>query len=278
MRVLFFRYALAVCLVVLLIMPLATWAPAQQAQHAAPAEVAASDCDVVLDISGSVLRLRESWEHIREQLPLIVEVYRCGLVVVSVFDTDGWTPRVHSRLVMPGARPGSTADASKCDFCMFENIGRMVLEDQKRSRTGTDQKYRLDIQQALSPLATLRVLPTREASRSDVVGLLRRYSQMRTKRPRLVLVVTDVADTQHRSLPAVPAPSGDIRMVILLSPAAPKDALQVWGKVLSASDQYDLQQRELQRAASWLIAVPFDTRDLADYFPSKPGVALTSAQ
>jgi hypothetical protein len=91
---------------------------------------------------------------------------------------------------------------------------------------------------------------------------LARLGQIRDRRPHLVLVVTDLSDSRYRQLPAIPAPAGQVRVLVLLAPANPAEIRRTVGKRLSAAEQYALRSRELGRAAPWVTAVPFFTEDL----------------
>jgi len=122
--------------------------------------------------------------------------------------------------------------------------------------------------EALKPLESASVLPEPgyESAQTDVVGLLRRISQTRESRPQFVIVLTDLADTRHKTLPQIPAPEAEVHVLVLLVPAQPKDALLTIGKPLSGPEQFELRRRQLQQSTPWATAVPYFARNLAGLF------------
>jgi hypothetical protein len=102
-----------------------------------------------------------------------------------------------------------------------------------------------------------------ETARTDVVGLLWRIAQAREREPQYVVIISDLADTQHRTLPSIPAPEGEIHGLVLLVPAQPKDALLTIGRALPAAEQFELRRKQLAEKAPWVAVAAHFARNLA---------------
>jgi len=211
-------------------------------------------CEVVLDLSGSVVGLDRAWVHLRSELPAVIAAARCRELTVSGFDTDGWMPRSLVRtLVLPTPAGPTTAG----ELGVFQNI-------REAETAAGAARYAAALRDKLAALDSTR-LPAAgtEATGSDVVGVLRRYAELRDPRPRLVLLLTDLADSRSRHLPELPRPQGRLTLVVLLAPARAEDARRTMGKALSGADQYQNRSAQLRRAAPWVRVLPYFTSDLA---------------
>jgi len=261
----------AVILLSALTLSMAAIPLATQATETSEKPLAAANCDVLLDISGSVLGLRDIWEHVREELPSIVETYHCERLMVYSFDVEGWAPKRLKGIELPLWRPLKRA---KCptEICVFKNMQQRFNEEDRLEEEQARQRHQEDVLNALKALDEVtRVIPapSHDSKGSDIVGLFAKYAEIRDPRGRIALVVSDLADTNYKqkTLPVIPWPSGNVRVLVLLAPATQKDAKLVWGKELRAWKQYQLQRRALERLAPWAIGVPFDTKGLAERFP-----------
>lgn len=147
---------------------------------------------------------------------------------MSGFDTGRWTPRplVRTRQ-FPASLAPSMRGSSACS-------GISRRPSQWRAPDSTQGPCR-----GLWPLDSVRLPDSGvTATGSDVVGVLWRYAELLDLRPRLVLLLTDLADSRYRELPPIAKPAGAVRLVVLLAPATSNDAKLTMGKALSASDQY----------------------------------------
>ena len=72
--------------------------------------------------------------------------------------------------------------------------------------------------------------------------------------PRLVLLVTDLADSRYRKFPEIPKPTGAVRLIVLHVPATRTDAKRTMGKALLGADQYRNRSAQLRRAAPGLLS------------------------
>jgi hypothetical protein len=134
----------------------------------------------------------------------------------------------------------------------------------RRQAVEAQQHYRESISSALRALDKETVLPDakHETPRSDIVGLLRRVSQASERSTQYVLILTDLADTQHRSFPKLPPSEGKVKVLVLLAPALPKDAALTLGKALAGPEQFDIRERQLREAAPWIKVAPYFAHNL----------------
>jgi hypothetical protein len=200
---------------------------------------------------------------VRAELPAIVSSARCGELTVSGFDVDGWALRPLTRtLRLPGQ--GTSSDARLGEWGAFSNVREAAQAEERR-------QFMTALADSLHALDSI-VVPESiaEAKSTDVVGVLRRFAALQEREPRLVLLVTDLADSRYRTLPPIPAPACPMRLVVLLAPATPKDAKLTMGKALSGADQYRNRSEQLRRAAPWVTVVPYFTEGLAGAIAAVP--------
>jgi hypothetical protein len=128
--------------------------------------------------------------------------------------------------------------------------------------------YHRALGEAFKSLESVSALPAPnyEAKQSDIVGLLKRISQTREPRPQFVIVMTDLADTQHKEMPRLPVPDGEVHVLLLLLPAQPKDALITIGKPLSGPEQFELRSRQVQQGVPWAVPAPYFAKNLSGLF------------
>jgi hypothetical protein len=225
-------------------------------------------CDVVLDLSGSVVGLDRAWTHVRAELPAIISAAHCGELTVSGFDVDGWALRPLTRTLWLPV-PGTAQGARLGEWGAFSNVREAAQAEGRR-------KFVTALADSLRALDSIAVPESiAEAKGSDVVGVLQRFAALRDREPRLVLLVTDLADSRYRTFPPIPAPAGPVRLVVLLAPATPKDAKLTMGRELSGAEQYVNRTEQLRRVAPWITVVPYFTEGLAEIvaFPSQAIVA-----
>ena len=105
-----------------------------------------------------------------------------------------------------------------------------------------------------------------ETRQSDPVGLLKRIAETREAHPEFAIVLTDMADTRQKTMPKIPAPQSDIRVLVIIAPAKPKDAILTIGEALASPEQFTLRSRQLHDAASWIAVAPHFSHNLGWYF------------
>jgi len=240
------------------------------APHEAIVEVPTASLHVMIDTSGSCVRsaLNESWETIKAELPQIIETQHANALTLWSFDEDGWCPKRVKDVALPTRRVAVRSPRAANEWEDFANIREAVreVEGQKwaNEQKAEEDNYFRKIGEALAPLDTMPFLPepSHESRESDPVGLLKRISQTREKHPQFFIVLTDLADTKHKELPAIAAPEHEVHVLVLLAPAEPKDALITIGKPLSGPAQFDLRSRQLQQAVPWVAAAPYFARNI----------------
>lgn len=224
-------------------------------------------CDIVLDLSGSVVGLDRAWNHVRAELLAIITTAHCGELTVWGFDVDGWALRpLAPPLQLPV--PETAPDVQLGEWGVFSNLHDAAQVETRRQFTAA-------LVESLCVLDSSTVVPEEipDAKGSDVVGVLQRFAALRDPEPRLVLLVTDLADSRYRRLPSIPPPASPVRLVVLLAPAKPRDAKLTMGRELSGADQYLDRSAQLRRAAPWVTVVPYFTEGLAEIIAAVPPVA-----
>lgn len=224
-------------------------------------------CDIVFDLSGSVVGLDQAWTHVRAELLAIITAAHCGELTISGFDVDGWALRpLAPPLLLPVRRTASEAQLG--EWGVFSNVHDAAQVEENRQFTAA-------LVESLCALDSSTVVPDEipDAKGSDVVGVLQRFAALQDREPRVVLLVTDLADSHHRTLPAIPPPASPVRLVVLLAPAKPRDAKLTMGRELSGADQYLDRSAQLRRAAPWITVVPYFTEGLAEIIAAVPPVA-----
>jgi hypothetical protein len=227
----------------------------------------ASVCEVIIDGSGSVVGLEEVWKHVREELPMVVETLGCISLAVSSFNVDGWLLTPLKELQLPVLEVPEQQRTSS-EWMSFTNFRDAVAQEEERRLSRARQAHSTSVREALRALEGPILGSGDESPGSDVVGVLRRLSQVRDNRPRYVLLITDGADTRYRRFPAIPAPSGNVHVLVLLAPAKPNDARFTFGKALPASEQWEVKSKDLKRAVPWAKVVPYFSTGLAQQFGS----------
>jgi hypothetical protein len=234
----------------------------------------AADLHIYIDASGSCLRapMEEAWHTLKAELPAIIQSERIAHVTISHFDEDGWCPRQVAELALPRLTMPPRTQATPTEWESFKNIRDAVRDakekEWKTRKSEAEDAYRASLRKSLEPIESETILPgANQGSRStDIAGLLRRIAQSREPGPQFVLILTDLADTQYRALPKIPPPAGNIRVLALIVPSTPEDAILTIGKPLSGAAQYAVRRRELARAAPWITPAPYFARNLESYF------------
>ncbi len=98
----------------------------------------------------------------------------------------------------------------------------------------------------------------------------------REPHPEFVIVLTDMADTRHKSVPAIPAPAGDTHVLVLIAPAKPKDAILTIGEALAGPEQFALRSRQLRDAAPWIAVAPHFAKNLASLFTTSAQLSASA--
>lgn len=222
--------------------------------------------NVFVDTSGSCVRpaLVEAWNTVRQELPEIVEQHGITEISIWQFDEDGWSPRRLMQIALPAKQTELTSERPVTEWESFANI-RQAEEDERRMHTtSAERSYRERLANALVAVDSEQALPKpdHETAHSDIVGLLRRVSQASESVPQYVLVLTDLADTRYRTFPKLPAPQGNVHVLVLLVPAQPKDSVLMLGKPLSGSEQFDMRARQIREAAPWVSVEPYFAHDM----------------
>jgi len=234
----------------------------------------AAELSIFIDWTGSPVRsaLEESWQNVKAELPTIAETHNVGEVTIAAFDEDGWCPQTRAEIRLPILNLPPRPKKITGEWESFANIREALAasenETWQHQMAQVRTRYRQSLDAALAPLESVGALPdaTHETRRSDVVGLLKRIAQTRSNRPQLYLVLTDLADTTHKTLPTLPTPEGETHVVVLLVPAKPKDATFTIGKPLAGAEQYELHSRQLQESAPWITPAPYFARNLSALF------------
>ena len=212
-------------------------------------------CEIVLDLSGSVVGLGETWLRVRSSLPELVTREHCGTLVVSGFDVDGWALRLLLKVPLPAFDTMSTPLSEWTSFRNFVDA----------ARAAEASRWQQALRSALQPLAELAISDSLPPARaSDIAGVLRRFAEVETPEPLRVVIITDLVDTRYPCLPKLPPPPSTTRLVVVLAPTKPGDAERRWGRRLTGAEQYVRQARELRQSAPWAVAIPFFTEDLTE--------------
>jgi hypothetical protein len=222
--------------------------------------------DWVIDHTGSPIpqTLRSVCDRIRrDELLSVITTFECVELSIYRSDVDGLNP-VELRAPLRFARP-KPAHAEQCAKLCPDNMRQMVEAENEESRRSTRQAYRRQVQRKLAILDQLMLAPAddHETDRSDIAGALMRFSMRDGGYPRLGLYVTDILETIQKRLPEIPAPLGDVRVLVLLVPATAKEATRIWGRSVAPWEQFRLQSAELRRVAPWAVGVAPQSNDLA---------------
>ena len=176
---------------------------------------------------------------------------------------------------LPAKQAAVRVQIPSTEWASFANIREAVHESEERERRAqaieAQQHYREGIASALVALDRESVLPeaNHETARTDIVGLLRRVSQMSEQAPQYFLILTDLADTQYRTFPKLPPPQSKVRVLVLLVPARPKDATLTLGKPLAGPEQFDIRAHQLREAAPWITVAPYFAHNLPNLLGSE---------
>ena len=233
-----------------------------------------ADLDIFLDTSGSCVRpaFQESWNTVARELPELIERYEIKRLAVWQFDEDGWSPQQLREIALPDQRLPAHSRIAGTEWESFANIREAMREadeqEWRRRVTAEKEQYRQRLASALKGLDAEHVLPDAnyKTAQTDIVGLLRRVSQRGESEPEYVIILTDLADTQYRTLPKLPLPQSQLRVLLLLVPAQPKDARMTLGKALPGPEQFDIRVHQLQNSAQWISVAPYFARNLAELF------------
>ena len=204
-------------------------------------------------------------------MPSIIEAKRIGALSVASFDEDGWSPRPLTEISLPVFSLPERQKQQATEWDSFANIREAVRDAEEgewlKKKTAAKDQYRRNLHEALAALESLTALPepARQSKRTDIVGLLKRISEIQSQNPQFVIVLTDLADTQYRELPHIAAPQIETHVLVLLIPAERQDALLTIGKPLSGPEQFHLRVRQLRESAPWIVVAPYFTRNLAKH-------------
>jgi hypothetical protein len=247
-----------------------------EASTAAPTQTQGADLHVMIDWSGSCVRgaMEECWSVVHSELPSIAERHHIRKLTIWSFDTDGWCPMRLRELPFPELSLPTRATLPPNEWDSFANIQEAIRDAENQEwmnrKKLAEDGYHRALGEAFKPLESVSVLPAHnyETKQSDIVGLLKRISQTREPRAQFVIVLTDLADTQHKEMPRLPAPEGEVHVLLLLLPAQPKDALITIGKPLSGPEQFELRSRQVQQSVPWAVAAPYFAKNLSGLFKS----------
>lgn len=220
-------------------------------------------CHVVVDTSGSLANIGDTWEHVEAELPGIVRECDCQTLDVWSFDKDGWLWSPILSVSLPRLRVPEAGQlpAELAGWSNFREAAELKRQDQIGvARLEHDKLIAL----ALAPLDSVaKVLEGKpESEGSNPVGVLRRIALTPTRRPAIFVVVTDMADTNYgTSFPAVAAPRDDVRALVVLAPATPEDATLAQAP-RSGPEQYEQRQAAVQKAMPWVQVVPYFVTDI----------------
>ena len=231
--------------------------PARNANEAA--------LDIYIDWSGSCVRpaLEEALAMVVQELPDVIEQNAIGELALYRFAEDGWSPELLETLTLP-AKPTIEA-LPNTEWASFKNIRDALEESEAQALAQRAGTYRAQLREVLQPLKNKTLLPDEgtESNATDVAGLFARIASTADDKARIILVLTDLADTKHKTLPTFDTPGQNTRTLVLVTPAKPKDARRTFGKALSSRDQYIRRAEELANAAPWAHPAPYFTKDLA---------------
>ena len=274
------RHAALLVIAVLVVAPTVNTGCASVARQSQTADASpttatphnAADLHIYIDASGSCVRapMEEAWHTLKAELPAIIETAHVAHLTISHFDADGWCPRQVAELALPRLNTPPRPPANPTEWESFKNIRDAVRDAKEKEwttrKSEAEDAYRASLRKALAPIESENILPgVNQGSRStDIAGLLRRIAQSRDASPQLTLILTDLADTHYRTLPPIPPPARDVRVLALIVPATPQDAILTLGKPLSGAAQYALRRRDLAHAAPWITPAPYFARNIAD--------------
>jgi hypothetical protein len=241
-------------------------------EPAVVSDTSAVTMDAFVDTSGSCVRpaLTEAWNTVRRELPELLQEHRITQLSIWQFDEDGWSPRRLREIPIPAMQVSARHQVPGTEWASFANIRDAVRDaEEKESRNlsvAAQQDYRNKLRNALESLEANQVLAeaSHETPRSDIVGLLRRVSQASESAPQYILILTDLADTQHRTFPNLPPPQNNVRVIVLLVPAQANDARMTLGKALTGPEQFDIRVHQLQEAAPWVTVAPYFAHNLPE--------------
>src|SRR3989441_3914448 len=165
-------------------------------EAAVAAGPAAAILHTFVDTSGSCVRpaLTEAWDTVRQELPELVEQHGITQLNIWQFDVDGWSPRRVREISLPAKQAAVRVQIPGTEWASFANIREAVHESEEREWRAqaieAQQHYREGIASALVALDRESVLPeaNHETARTDIVGLLRRVSQISEQAPQYVVI------------------------------------------------------------------------------------------
>jgi len=251
--------------------------PAATSADNPPAPIAAeapAGLHIYIDWSGSPVRpaLEEAWNTIKDEIPRIAEDERIGTLTVSRFDEDGWCPPLLAQIPLPMMREPARMTLASSEWETFANIRAAVRDSETASweheRDAVHARYDSALRAALKELDAAHALPPPdfETRQSDPVGLLERIAQTREPHPEFAIALTDMADTRHVRVPPIPPPEGATHLLVLLTPAKPKDAVMTLGSAMAGPEQFALRVRQLHESVPWAVVAPYFQHNLAALF------------
>jgi hypothetical protein len=218
-----------------------------------------------IDTSGSLESLDAAWSAIQPTLGVVASTYRCGTVIVSRFDCDGWVAKPLVKLELPAVQHAELPPLVG-EWTGMTNVQEARREQRRILQAEADHRYADALRGALAPLDKI-VLPAGDSAGSDIAGALHRYSQYRGARLRIVILLSDLGDTHCGTLPPVPAPTGNIRVLALVMPMKRKDANYLH-EPLTGADQYETRCKWLRGGAPWVAVAPFFSNDAVELLGS----------
>jgi hypothetical protein len=224
---------------------------------------------IEIDVSGSVARQAgENVAHnLHRQLPQLIEATGAALCTVSHFAEDGWTvPTVLTVALPRREQPNVDALRKKAGEARIfsgvessvEKANQLVVESAKQQ---AEEKHQAALNKALAEISPTTLNPAVETSAActDLHGVLSRIVSVRRKPRQVYVIVTDGYHTCGQ-MQQVPAPQGDVEVLVLLTPAQAKD-----GEGKPPAQQFITRREALLKIAPWLVIVPASERNLSDH-------------
>ncbi len=246
-------------------------AAAPPASTAPPSVVLPADLIFEMDRSGSIepAAVATALRTLREQLPSIIEAAHATRLIVNGFASDGFTVTETRSVVLPQLAAIRREDLKPCaekggELNSLPHIKRMRQQACDKAvaeaEAQANNAHRTALRRALEAFGREALIPAAAPVKSrctDLLGTLWRIATKQEGRRQIHIIVSDGYATCKQKQP-IPAPSGDVKTLLLLTPARMDEA-----RGLSSAGQYFSRREALKKAASWLEIVPGDQDNLA---------------
>lgn len=223
-----------------------------------------------IDASGSTERaaLEEAARNLHAQLPELIEASWAQLMTISHFGADGWSvPPALSVKLPQRKRPELEPARMKAGEAaglpgVRASVDKANRLKEKEAIQQADEKYEADMSKVLGDIGPAMLMPKAgaKASCTDLYGVLLRIASRRHRGPHFYVILTDGYHTCGGNPPSA-APQGEVRVLVLLTPARGRE-----GEGKRPAEQFASRRDALQKAVPWLVIAPaFESSNLSDY-------------